>query len=146
MGTLILPDRGPIYLDACAFIYSVERIEPHRALLEPMWQQARAGQFVIVTNELSVAETTIKPLRERDEALQRLFRELFNSNEVRLVPATRAWWEAAAELRAELNLRMPDALHAATGIQEGCTLFITNDSAFRRVTGLPVVVLNELQG
>ncbi len=146
MGTLILPHRGPIYLDACAFIYSVERIEPYRALLEPMWQQARAGQFVIVTSELSMAETIIKPLRDRDEALQRLFRELLNSNEVRLVPATRALWEAAAELRAALNLRMPDALHAATGIQEGCALFITNDSAFRRVAGLPVIVLNELQG
>ena len=146
MGALTLPDHGPIYLDACGFIYSVERIEPYRALLEPMWQQARTGQFVIVTSELSVLETIIKPLRDEDEMLQRLFRDILNCNEVRLAPATRALWEASAQIRATLNLRTPDALHAATSLQEGCTLFITNDSMFRRVAGLPVVVLDELKG
>ena len=146
MGALTLPDHGPIYMDAGGFIYSVGRIEPYRTLMEPMWQQAKTGQFVIVTSELSVMETIIKPLRDGDEMLQKLFRDLLNSNEVRLAPATRALWEAAAEIRATLNLRTPDALHAATSIQEGCTLFITNDSVFRRVAGLPVVVLDELKG
>ena len=77
--------------------------------------------------------------------LQRLFRDLPNSSEVRLVPTTRSLWEAAAKIRAALNLRTPDALHAATSIQERCSLFVTNDSTFRRVSGLPVVVLDELQ-
>ena len=49
MGAITLPESGPIYLDSCGFIYSVERVEPYRTLLEPMWQQAAAGKFVIVT-------------------------------------------------------------------------------------------------
>ena len=146
MGAITLPDRGPIYMDACGFIYSVERIEPYRELLEPVWRWAQTGQSAIVTSELSIVETMVKPLREGDAVLQRLFRDLLNSSEVRLVPTTRALWEAAAEIRAALNLRTPDALHAATSIQERCSLFVTNDSAFRRVPGLPVVVLDELQG
>ena len=36
MGTLTLPNSGPIYLDACGFIYGVERIEPYRGLMDPM--------------------------------------------------------------------------------------------------------------
>ena len=32
---MTLPSNGPICLDASGFIYSVERIEPHRTLLEP---------------------------------------------------------------------------------------------------------------
>ena len=146
MGAITLPDRGPIYMDACGFIYSVERIEPYRALLEPAWRWAQTGQSAIVTSELSIVETLVKPLREGDAVLQRLFRDLLNSSEVRLAPTTRALWEVAAEIRAALNLRTPDALHAATSIQERCTLFVTNDSAFRRVPGLPVVVLDELHG
>ena len=145
MGAITLPDRGPIYMDACGFIYSVERIEPYRTLIEPVWRQAQTGQFSIVTSELSIVETMVKPLREDDAVLKRLFRDLLNSSEVRLVPTTRVLWEAAAEIRAALNLRTPDALHAATSIQERCSLFVTNDSAFRRVSGLPVVVLDELQ-
>ena len=90
-------------------------------------------------------ETLAKPLRDGDEVLQGYFQELFNFTEVRLVPATRALWEDAAAIRAGLNLRTPDALHAATSIQEGCTLFVTNDGAFRRIAGLSVVVLDELK-
>ena len=145
MGAITLPDRGPIYMDTCGFIYSVERIEPYRALIELVWQQAQTGQFSIVTSELSILETMVKPLREGYTVLQRLFLDLLNSSEVRLMPTTRALREAAAEIRAALNLRTPDALHAATSIQEHCSLFITNDSAFRRVPSLPVVVLDELR-
>ena len=49
-------------------------------------------------------ETLVKPLRDGDKVLQQYFQELFNSTEVQLVPATRALWEDAAEIRAGLNL------------------------------------------
>ncbi|MDH3600238.1 MAG: hypothetical protein OEU26_11430 [Candidatus Tectomicrobia bacterium] len=52
MGTLTMPATRPIYLDTSGFIDSVERIEPYRTLLEPMWREAQAGQFVIVRSEL----------------------------------------------------------------------------------------------
>jgi hypothetical protein len=70
MGTLTLPTTGPIYLDAGGFIYSVKRIEPYCTLLEPLWRQAQAGQFVIVSSELVVLETLVKPLREGDTVLR----------------------------------------------------------------------------
>ena len=47
MGTLTLPNSGPIYLDAYGFIYSVKHIEPYRGLMEPMWRQAATGQLTI---------------------------------------------------------------------------------------------------
>ncbi len=144
MGSLILPDDGPIYLDANGFIYSVERVEPYRALLDPMWRQAQAGVFHIISSELAMLETLVKPLREGNTVLESLFRRLFDADEVSLIPATRALWEEAARLRAETGLRTPDALHAATALRARCTLFVTNDGAFRRVEGLPVVVLDDL--
>ena len=109
-----------------------------------MWQQARTGQFVVVSSELVALETLVKPFREGDSILERLFRELFESIEVRLVPVTRRLLEEAARLRAATNLTTPDAIHAATALSEGCALFITNDRAFRRVDGLNVAVLQEL--
>ena len=45
MGSLTLPSRGSIYLDASIIIYSVERNEPYFTLLAPAWQQAAAGQY-----------------------------------------------------------------------------------------------------
>ena len=143
MGPLTLPPTGPIYLDASAFIYSVERIEPYRTLLEPMWRQAQAGQFVIVSSDLAVLETLIKPLREGDTVVEQLFRALFDSNEVKLIPAARALWESAALIRAATGLKTPDALHAVTARHADCTLFITNDGDFSRLERLPVVILDD---
>ena len=143
MGALTLPDSGPIYLDANGFIYSVERVEPYRGLLDPMWRQAQSGVFRVISSELSLLETLVKPLREGNTVLETLFRRIFEANEVSLIPATRALWEDSARLRAATGLRTPDALHAATALRARCTLFVTNDGAFRRVSGLPVVVLDD---
>ncbi|WP_237671421.1 hypothetical protein [Allocoleopsis franciscana] len=35
-------------------------------------------------------------------------------------------------------------MHAATALDVGCTLFLTNDSGFRNVPSLPVVILSEV--
>ena len=89
MGSLTLPQEGPIYLDASGFIYSVERIQPYAELLDQMWLQAQAGQFSILSSELVVLETLVKPLREGDTVLESLFRSLFDATEVTLIPKPR---------------------------------------------------------
>ena len=136
--------NGPAYLDTNGFIYSVERIEPYRTLLDPMWRQARAGEFEIASSGIIVLETLVKPLREGDTVVEMLLRSLFDAHEVSLIPATRELWEDAARIRADTGLKFPVALHAATALSAGCTLFITNDTDFRRVQGLPEVVLDDL--
>ena len=144
MGALTLPADGLVYFDASSLIYSVERVEPYRTLLEPVWERARAGEFAIASSELVVMEALVKPLREGDVVVERLFRSFFDSPEMDLIPATRLAWEEAARLRAEARLTPSDALHAATAKQAGCALFITNDADFRRIRDLPIVVLDDL--
>ena len=61
MGSLTLPTRGLVYVDANAVIYSVERVEPYHGLLAPMWEDARAGQFTLASSELVLLETLIRP-------------------------------------------------------------------------------------
>ena len=144
MGSLTLPSHGAIYLDTSAIIYSVERNEPYFTLLAPAWQQAEAGQLVVACGELVIAETLVRPIREGDFDLAAAFRAVFAAPEVDLVPTTRRLWEDTARLRADTGLKTPDALHAATALSAGCALFVTNDTDFRRVEGLPVVVLDDL--
>ena len=50
----------------------------------------------------------------------------------------------AAELRAQHNLTLPDAFQAAVAITAGCDGFLTNDSLLKRVSGLQVIVLEDL--
>ena len=144
MGPLTLPLAGLIYIDASSLIYSVERVEPYRTLLEPMWQEAQDGNVTIVSSPLLVLEALVKPLRDGNTGIESQYRELFASNAVRLLDASYQVFEDAASIRAETGLRTPDAIHAATALLAECTLFVTNDTDFRRVLRLPIVVLDDL--
>ena len=73
MGSLTLPTGGSVYIDANAIIYSVERVEPYRSLLAPMWEEARAGRFTLASSELVALETLIRPLRDGNARLEMLF-------------------------------------------------------------------------
>jgi predicted nucleic acid-binding protein len=89
-------------------------------------------------------ETLVKPVQSSDKLLEAAFRELLtDSQEVQLVPITLPVLEQAIHLRATTRLKTPDAIHAATALQHGCELLVTNDPVFRRVIGLSVVVLKE---
>jgi predicted nucleic acid-binding protein len=87
----------------------------------------------------------VKPLQEGDAVLETSIRNLLlNTYEVQLVPISRSILDAAARLRATLNIKTPNAIHAATALAANCTLFVTNDRDFRRVSRLPVALLSEI--
>ena len=146
MGSLILTLLlgGVVYIDASCFIYTMERIEPYRSLLEPMWQYAQDGNISIVSGHILVTETLVKPIRDANPDIEAQYRAMFESGAVRLLDAPYSVFDDAARIRAETRLKTPDALHAATALSVGCTLFITNDRDFRRVPNLPVVILDDL--
>lgn len=145
MGRLVLPANGTVYLDANCFIYSVERIDPYQVVLDPLWQALSKRQFTVITSELTLLEVLVKPLKVGNSALVTSLRTILRqSSDVQMVPITQDVLEEAANLRATLSLKTPDALHAATALSHGCALFVTNDGGFRRVAHLPVTVLSEI--
>lgn len=145
MGKLILPARGTVYVDANALIYRVEEIEPYLARTRELWQAVDAGTAQIVTSELTLLEVLVKPLRDADVRLQQLYQRLLTQvPNVRSLPISSDILRAAAQLRAERQLKTPDAIHAATALVTDCALFLTNDAGFTRVPALPVVLLSEI--
>ena len=144
MGSLTLPTDGLVYLDANGLIYSVERVEPYRTLLEPLWQAAQDGAVTIVSSPILIVEALVKPLRDGNTEIEMQYRELFEANAVRFLDVSYPMFEDAARLRAVARLTTPDAIHAATALRAGCSLVVTNDTDFRRVEALPVAVLDDL--
>jgi len=66
-------------------------------------------------------------------------------SDVTLLPVSMEILCEAARLRASIpGLKTPDAIHAATAIAYGCVLFVSNDVGFRRVSGLPLLLLDEV--
>lgn len=144
MATLNLPPFGPVYVDANVLIYSVEKIDPYWPLLQPMWQAVQHGHS-IVSSELVILETLVKPRKDGNSILESTFRQvLFGSRDMQLIPISVQILDQAASLRATNGLKPPDAIHAATALSISCALFVTNDPAFKRINTLPVAVLRDL--
>ena len=144
MGQLNLPSFATIYLDTQVIIYTVEANTNYYSLLLPLWLKFQAGEIELMTSELTLLETLVFPLKNANTILFRDYEQLLLSSEIQLVPITQSVLRTAANLRANTNLKTPDAIHAATAITEGCTLFLTNDNGFRNVPNLSVVILSDV--
>ena len=144
MASLTFPSSSLVYVGTQILIYSVEKHPIYWSILRPMWLQSQAGDIEIVSSELALLETLVSPIKNIDPLLVNAYETLLSSTEVRLIPITKAILRNAAQLRANINLRTPDAIHAATGLATSCSIFLTNDSGFRRVVSLPLVILNDV--
>lgn len=144
MGELTLPESSIVYVDTQILIYSVEKHPTYWSILRSMWLKSATGDIQIITSELALLETLVAPLRNADSVLVTAYETLLLSTEMQLMPMTRAILREAAQLRARTNLKTPDAIHAATAIAHGCSIFLTNDYGFRRVSSLPLVVLSDI--
>ncbi len=69
---------------------------------------------------------------------------LQNPDFMSLAPVTLAIIERAAQLGAEMNMRLIDALHMATAEALACTVFMTNDRGIRAPAGISLQHLGEM--
>ncbi len=144
MGQLILPSSGTISIDTSVVIYTIEGNPDYYSLLEPLWSKFYTREIQIVSSELILMEALVVPLRNGNNSLVEDYEELLLSSQMQLVPISQSLLKQAANLRANTNLKTPDAIHAVTALSVSCNQFITNDKGFRNVPGLPVVILSEV--
>lgn len=132
-----------LFLDACIVIYWVEAPDPfHSRLMEhlrSLRQQHPDATFAV--SRLSWLECMVKPLRDKDATLLEAYREFFEARHLQIVDLSARVVERAASLRAEHELKTPDALQAASALEvDGELLFITNDHRFRKISALRVEI------
>jgi predicted nucleic acid-binding protein len=144
MGSLTLPPSGLVYVDTMTVIYTVERFPTYLPLLQPLWLSAQTGNIGVVTSELTLMESLVGPLKSGNATFIAAFESMLLGADTRLLPITQTILRQAAQLRATTKLRTPDALHAATALDAGCALFVSNDVGFRSVPHLPLVILDDL--
>lgn len=144
MGTLNIASSSLVYVDTAIIIYSLEKFPDYYAALEPLWIKLKAKEIRMITSELALLETLVLPLRNSDTDLVQTYESLLTASEIELIPVTLSLLRNAASLRATTNLKTPDAIHAATALDAGCTIFLTNDNGFRNVPNLSVVILSEV--
>lgn len=130
-----------IYLDANVVIRLVEGDAATRSALDARLAPALGVQGSLVTSRLSRLECRCKPLRIGDSATLSRYDLFFAGIELLVVDVGETVIETATELRARLGLKSPDAIHLATALTAGASVFLTGDRSFARCTELPVEIL-----
>ncbi|NDJ18373.1 type II toxin-antitoxin system VapC family toxin [Myxacorys almedinensis] len=145
MEWLIQLQGQTIGLDTAPMIYFIEQNSTHLEKVRAFFAAMRRGEFRVVTSTLTLTEVLVHPLRAGNVELAREYRDIILDQAYLITfPVSAAIAERAAQLRANYNLRTPDAIQIATALQEGATVFLTNDARLPDITDLKMLVLNDL--
>lgn len=122
---------GLIYLDSCICVYAIESASRfHGDVIKALASQPEA-QFAV--SHLVMAECLVGPLKSGNSFVVQDYEALFKR--VAILDLNEAVFRQAAHIRAQGNLKMPDALHLACAQFHGCTALWTNDERLADVSG-----------
>lgn len=135
---------GPVGLDTSIFIYFIEEDARFLSLVKPLFAAIDGGAFEAVTSGLTLMEVLVVPFRASNSALAERYQALLTrSRGLRLVELDRVVLRSAAQLRAALRIKPPDALQVAAALRAGCRSFLTNDRKIPTTPGLEILQLGD---
>lgn len=120
--------RPTVYLDSCLVIYLVEG-SPERTAATQHALQAYPAVFCI--SDLVRLECLVGPIKSQNDEVLQNYQLLFES--FACLPISDNTYDMAAEIRANHGLLLPDALHLAIAVTNGCDEFWTADTHFDRM-------------
>ncbi|HTU47546.1 MAG TPA: PIN domain-containing protein [Bryobacteraceae bacterium] len=131
-----------IALDTSVFIYQLEANPRYVGLTEDVFAWLEEPASMAVTSTITMTELLVQPYRNSDQRRVDEFYALLSTfPNLQWIAPSLPIADTAARIRAEHRLRTPDALQAATAIQEEATGFVTNDSVFERVREFDILLL-----
>jgi predicted nucleic acid-binding protein len=132
-------------LDTSIFIFQVETNLKYVHLTHRVFNWLKSSKGQAVTSTITMLELLVHPYRESKESLVEAYYTLFTTYpHLEWGDATLAVCDRAAQLRATVNLKTPDAIQAATSLNAGATGFVSNDPVFRRVSEFEVFILDDV--
>lgn len=132
-------------LDTAPLIYFIEQNPTYLEMMRLFFRILNQGDFLVITSVVTIPEVLVYPLRQGNITLAQQYRDiLFNSQGLTTIEVVPNIAETAAQLRADYNLKTPDAIQMATAINEGASFFLTNDGRLPSLPGLSVLVLDQL--
>ncbi len=145
MGLLTQLEGKRLYLDTNIFVYALEGFPVFEPQIRELFSLLDQGWLRGVTSELALAEALVKPFLDSNVELQALYQTVIRtSRSLDVAAVSRTTLVAAARVRAATSLKLPDAIHAATAVEEGCHALITNDLRLRKFNEIRVLRLEDL--
>ncbi|MBX9679314.1 MAG: PIN domain-containing protein [Gemmataceae bacterium] len=134
-----------IALDTMVWIYAFESHPRYAPVVRIVFDEMLApGRNRIGSSILTLGEVLVRPLAlGRVDIAIEYRRAIQSGSGLEVWEIHRAIVEKAAQLRADHRLRMVDSLHVSSAMVHRANCFLTNDAAFKKVTGIEVLLLDE---
>lgn len=135
-----------IYMDTAPLVYWLDTNPAYIAKMDYIVGLVESKQLRVFTSSIALTELMVRPLRLGNVDLAQEYYDVLDLHkQFSVLLITHEVAISAAAIRARYRLRTPDALHAASALLQRCDAFLTNDSDFRRVQDLNVLVLDDLE-
>ena len=136
-----LMQSNRVYLDANIIIYLVEKNAEYHGLVHRILREMSQDGVDLISSELVVSECLMGAVRRDNEAVLLAYERFFDGDRfgIELQPVSaRVLW-TAPQVALDFKLDLPDALHFATALDQGCDAFVTNDKGFTDGEPFPLV-------
>lgn len=139
-----LKKHRKIYLDTSAFIYFVEQHPRYYKICETIFDNIETGYAEASTSTLTLLEILVQPYKlNRDDLVVKFYSLLTTYPNLTWIELGLNISDLAARLRAEYNLKTPDAIQVASAISCGTSGFICNDRAFKKIKNIECLMIDE---
>jgi predicted nucleic acid-binding protein len=133
-----------VALDTCIFIYQWEANPLYSPFTDWIFASLEQSELRAATSTITMTELLVHPYREGDSVrVSELFGLLSSYPNLEWVAPDLHIAARAAEIRGLYRMETPDALQAATALLSNSTALLTNDSVFKRVSELDVLIIDE---
>jgi predicted nucleic acid-binding protein len=139
-----LTGKERVFLDTMSVIYFIEQNTAYAGLLRPVFEWVDSGIIAGISSYVTLLEILVQPLSQGRTDLAAQYRlTLTRSPNFFLFPFEETIAERAAQIRADYNFRVPDAIQLATAELRGAECFVTNDKRLERFRNVEVLVLDD---
>jgi predicted nucleic acid-binding protein len=134
-----------VYWDTMVFVYWLEDTPGYGEKVASIYEAMLERGDVLCGSTFSLAELLVAPRKRGDLVLERQITEFFEGKDINVIPFDVAAAKRFAEIRAGGRVSPADAIHLACAAKAGIDLFITNDSAVRKLNVPGINFIDGLQ-
>lgn len=132
-----------VCLDTNILAYFFEESPRFGSLVKKIVRNLQKDKTELKITFLTLAEILVHPVKLNDEGLIELYSNIQNHLNIQIIYPNEKTALIAAQLRAEYNIKTPDALNIAIAISNNCSAFLTNDETLKKIKPLKILLLKE---